>query len=163
MHEYRRFIQQELDARSWERADLMRASGLSRQLLSSILTDKRDHLGQMPDDSTMQKLADGFSIPVERVRTAAARSLVGYTDDGADLTLSLRDMHIDVLLNEIRRRVHAVETAPKSSTSPEGDEDKEARRLADKAKLDAARRRADTTLTAKLKGDGSGDDLKQSN
>lgn len=107
MHEYRRFIQSELDARGWRQSDLARASGLSRQLVSAILRDRRDHLGQMPDFATMQGLADGLRIPVERVRTAAARSLVGYVDDGQPLTPSLQDVPLDALLNEIRRRVES--------------------------------------------------------
>lgn len=38
MHEYRRFIQSELDTRGWRQSDLARASGLSRQLVSTIVT-----------------------------------------------------------------------------------------------------------------------------
>lgn len=105
MHEYRRFIQQQLDSRRWKQADLARHSGLNRQLISNIVNDKRSHLGQMPENSTLEGIAKAFGIPVERVRIAAARSLAGYTDDGAALTLRLQDVHIDVLLNEIRRRV----------------------------------------------------------
>lgn len=111
MHEYRRFIQEHLDSRGWKQADLMRASGLSRQLIHSVLSDDRDHLGQMPDDTTLAGFAQGFSVPVEHVRTAAARSLARYTDDGSALTLNLQDVHIDALLSEIRRRVNAVPTA----------------------------------------------------
>lgn len=107
MHEYRRFIQSELDTRGWRQSDIARASGLSRQLVSTILKDRRDHLGQMPDAATMQGLADGLRIPVERVRTAAARSLVGYVDDGQPLTPALQDASLDALLNEIRRRVES--------------------------------------------------------
>lgn len=105
MHEYRRFVQQQLDDRGWSPADLVRRSGLSRQLISKILNDDRHHLGQMPDDSTLEGLAQGFGVPAEVVRTAAARSLVGYTDDGSALTIQLRDVSTEALLNEIRRRI----------------------------------------------------------
>ena len=112
MHEFQRFIQSELDARGWRQADLVRRSGLSRQLISGILRDTRDHLGQMPDASTIQGLADGFGVPADRVRTAAARSLVGYVDDGSALTPALSEVSTDALLNEIRRRLdHADSTA----------------------------------------------------
>lgn len=125
MHEYRRFIQEHLDSRGWKPADLMRASGLSRQLLNRVLNDNREHLGQMPDDSTMEGIAKGFGVPVEHVRTAAARSLAGYTDDGSALTLDLQDVHIDVLLNEIRRRVNAVPTSQASASGASGEEIKD--------------------------------------
>lgn len=115
MHEYRRLVQSELDARGWQQAMLVRQSGLSRQMVSKILRDDRDHLGQMPDDSTMQALADGFGIPVDRVRKAAARSLVGYTDDGEPLTADLTTVSIDALLNEIRRRVNDLTTQAPST------------------------------------------------
>lgn len=116
MHEYRRFIQEHLDSRGWKQADLMRASGLSRQLINTILRDDRDHLGQMPDASTLEGIAKGFDVPLDRVRTAAARSLAGYTDDGSALTLDLQDVHIDALLNEIRRRVNALPTSQATSS-----------------------------------------------
>lgn len=131
MHEYRRFVQRELDARGWKAADLVRASGASRQVVSKLLTDKRDYLGQMPDDSTIQKLARGFGIAEEVVRTAAARSLVGYTDDGSALTLNLQDVHIDALLSEIRRRVNVVEVAPESDASSSPVESQEAGNVVD--------------------------------
>lgn len=110
MHDYRRFVQQELDARGWEPADLVKRSGLSRQLVWKILSDKRSHLGQMPDDTTMQAIADGFGVSVERVQTAAARSLRGYSDDGAPLSTDLTTVPIDALLHEVRRRVLAPES-----------------------------------------------------
>jgi transcriptional regulator with XRE-family HTH domain len=105
VHEYRRFVQAELDARGWRQADLVRRSGLSRQLISTILSDDRTHLGQMPDDATIEGLAAGFSVSAERVRTAAARALAGYTDDGVPITTDLADVPTDVLLREVRRRI----------------------------------------------------------
>lgn len=64
----------------------------------------------------MERIAAGFDIPVERVRTAAARSLVGYADDGAPLTADLSTVSVDALLNEIRRRVNELEAAQESGT-----------------------------------------------
>lgn len=105
LHEYRRFIQTELDARGWRQAELVRRSGLSRQLISGILKDDRDHLGQMPDASTLEGIAQGLGVPEERVRTAAARSLVGYEDDGTPLVVDLEDVSTDALVEELRRRI----------------------------------------------------------
>lgn len=105
VHEYRRFVQAELDARGWEPPELVRRAGVNRQLVWKILKDDREHLGQMPDDATMEAIATGFGIDVERVRTAAARSLRGYADDGHPITTDLAAIDIDILLAEIRRRV----------------------------------------------------------
>lgn len=110
MHEYRRFVQAELDARGWKPAELARRSGLHRQLVWKILHDKRDSLGQMPEESTMEGIARGFGISVDRVRVAAARALRGYEDDGAPLTSDLTDVSIDALLAEIRRRLEEAES-----------------------------------------------------
>lgn len=104
MHEYRRFIQQQLDERGWKPAELARRGGLNRQLISKILNDDREHLGQMPDESTMVGIARGFQISPQQVRTAAARSLTGYSDDGHAIATDVRSLPTDVLIEELRRR-----------------------------------------------------------
>lgn len=119
MHEYKRFVQEQMDARGWRQADLVRASGLGRALVSRILRDERPRLGQMPDESTMAGLAKAFQVPTETVRTAAARALRGYTDDGEALTTDLSAVSIDALLMEIRRRVQASENP--SAQDPQDD------------------------------------------
>jgi transcriptional regulator with XRE-family HTH domain len=105
VHEYRRFVQGELDARGWKQAELVKRSGLSRQLVSKLLSDNRPYLGQMPEESTLEGIARGFSMSVERVRFAAARSLAGYEDDGHPIATDLSHVDIDALLGEVRRRV----------------------------------------------------------
>jgi transcriptional regulator with XRE-family HTH domain len=104
VHEYRRFVQTELDARKWKPAEFASKAGLHRQLVWKILNDDRPRLGQMPDESTMEAIANGFGIHVDRVRTAAARALRGYEDDGTPLSNDLSVVPDDVLLTEIRRR-----------------------------------------------------------
>jgi transcriptional regulator with XRE-family HTH domain len=105
VHEYRQFIQAELDQRGWKPAELERRSGLSRQAIWKILHDKREMLGRMPDQTTMDKIALGFGIPVERVKTAAARSLARYEDGGTPLVADLTKVSIEAILNELRRRL----------------------------------------------------------
>lgn len=78
---------------------------MRRQLIWKILHDTRDNLGQMPDEATMEGIARGFGIPVDRVRTAAARSLAGYTDDGRPVATDISAVPTDVLLSELRRRI----------------------------------------------------------
>ncbi|MBF6340670.1 helix-turn-helix transcriptional regulator [Nocardia abscessus] len=104
MHEFRRFIQNELDARGWKQADLVRASGLSRSHVSKLLRDHREHLGQMPDDSTIAALAKGFGLPMEVIQTAASRALAGYSDNDAPLQIDLRTVSTEALLREVERR-----------------------------------------------------------
>lgn len=123
MHEYKRFIQEQMDQRGWRQADLVRASGLSRANVSRILKDDRPRLGQMPDESTLVALARAFAVSVETVRTAAARALRGYVDDGAALSADLSSVSIDALLEEVRRRVvHANQnpSSPSSTPPPHG-------------------------------------------
>lgn len=107
MHEFKRFIQQQLDARGWKQADLVRASGLSRSHVSKLMRDNREHLGQMPEADTLAGLARGFTIPEEIVRTAASRALVGYEDDGHPIQFDLTEVTTDALLQEVRRRIES--------------------------------------------------------
>jgi transcriptional regulator with XRE-family HTH domain len=109
VHDYRRFVQAELDARGWAPADLVRRSGLHRQLVWKILHDDRPTLGQMPDESTLEGIARGFRVSVERVRVAAARSLRGYEDDDTPIVTDLSEVSTDALLYEIRRRLAGVD------------------------------------------------------
>lgn len=126
VHEYKRFVQEQMDARGWRQADLVRASNLSRALVSRILRDDRPRLGQMPDESTMAGLAKAFRVPTETVRTAAARALRGYADDGEALTADLSAVSIDALLMEIRRRVQTNEDKGTQDTQSDPPADGEA-------------------------------------
>lgn len=107
MHEFKQFIQKELDARGWRQADLVRASGLSRSLVSKLLRDDRNYLGQMPDEATLEGIAKGFAVPVDVVRTAASRALAGYSDEGHPLQVDLTVVSTDALLQEVRRRIES--------------------------------------------------------
>lgn len=121
MHAYRAFIQSELDARGWTQADLVRHSGLRRQLLWNILNDDRDAITQMPEDKTLQAIADGFAIPVERVRDAAQRALRGYaTSDEAPPGMDevVRSLPAEVLFAELRRRTLALEREESKTWAP---------------------------------------------
>ena len=57
-----RFIENELDARGWTSSDLVRRSGLHRQLIWKVLHDTRAHLGQMLDPETLEGIARGFGF-----------------------------------------------------------------------------------------------------
>ena len=102
MHEYRRLIQSEMDARGWTVSELARRAGMHRQTINKIVRDDRTHIGQMPDDTTIERIAGALGIPAYRLSQAAARSLIGETDDIDD---SLDGYSTEFLLDVIRRRV----------------------------------------------------------
>lgn len=118
VHEYRRFIQSELDARGWDAAELVRRSGLRRQLIWKILHDDRKSLGQLPDRATLDAIAHGLSIPVERLRVAATRSLDGYDSGGIPVTHDVKEVPTEVLLEELRRRIPASGAPNKPKNTP---------------------------------------------
>lgn len=77
MHAYREFVQRQMDSRGWTQAELARASGLSPAVISRILTDDRDRLVQLPEDSTIAALARGFAGPdmEQRLWTSVAQAM----------------------------------------------------------------------------------------
>lgn len=74
MHALGRYIQELMDARGWKQADLVRASGLSRALVSRLVT--KDTLGRMVEDSTIAGLARAFpEVGEEAFITKSAEAL----------------------------------------------------------------------------------------
>lgn len=103
MHEYQRLIQAELDARGWTVSELARRAGMHRQTLYKIVNDTRAHIGQMPDDNTIDRISGALGIPGERLRQAAAHSLVGVaTDETGD---PLDGYSTEYLLDYVKRRI----------------------------------------------------------
>jgi transcriptional regulator with XRE-family HTH domain len=102
MHAYRRLIQAEMDARGWSVSELARRAGMHRQTLNKIVNDKRSHIGQMPDDATIERIAGALGIPAHRLSQAAAQSLIG---DNAIEGDPLDTYSTEYLLDYIKRRV----------------------------------------------------------
>lgn len=102
MHDYRRFVQETMDAKHLRAADVERAGGPSRQVLSRILTDARPALTQRPDQETVEALAKGLGVSVDAVLASIA-SAMGLPL--ATTTARLEDVPADALLNELRRRL----------------------------------------------------------
>lgn len=77
MHALRQFIQERMDARGWRPADLVRASGLTKQHVQQLLDDNREQMASSPKPATVSGLAQAFSVP-ESVVMAAAFEAMGY-------------------------------------------------------------------------------------
>jgi transcriptional regulator with XRE-family HTH domain len=104
---FREFILEQLDARHWRQADLVRASGLSRSHVSKLLKDVRPRLAQLPDDTTLNGLAAAFKMDVSEVRRVATRA-VGVSDDPAPtMVFGLREATDAELLSELQKRLAA--------------------------------------------------------
>lgn len=77
MHALRKYLQDGLDARAWQQADLVHASGLTRQRVSQMLSDDRTVLPSAPRRETLQALARAFRVSESTV-TAVAFEAMGY-------------------------------------------------------------------------------------
>lgn len=104
MHDYRRLVQETMDAKGLRPAEVARLTGLSRQTLSKLLNDDREVLTQRPDLQTAEALAEGLGLRVEVVLAAIASSM------GLPVKVSvagLQEATDDQLLAEVRRRMRA--------------------------------------------------------
>lgn len=100
----RKLIQDELDRKQWIPADLVRASGLSAQLISNLLNDERDQIDQMPKRETLSRIAYGLRIPEATVLRSAAAAW-GIPLEGSDTRMSADDLSNDELLATLARRL----------------------------------------------------------
>jgi transcriptional regulator with XRE-family HTH domain len=111
MHELRRFITDQMDARGWTQADLSRASGLSKQLVSTLYLDDRDRLDAMPSRDTLAALARAFHVAVESISLIAARAY-GIPVDAPAVVPTLEGFPSSELAAELQRRLTQAEQEP---------------------------------------------------
>lgn len=114
MHEYRRFVEREMNARGWNSSDVARAGDLNRQVVHSIIKDTRERIPQVPDDRTVTGLAKAFSVSVEVVLAHVALAM------GLPVSIERADVSAvsdDELIHEIARRLKAGEQGERD-TSP---------------------------------------------
>jgi len=109
MHALRRFIQSELDTRGWQARDLVRVSGLSKQLVSNLLNDDRDVLPQLPRTTTLEALASAFGVTTAHVTTVAVEALGIPGVQAPTVVHQINDVDDEVLLRELLRRAVARE------------------------------------------------------
>jgi transcriptional regulator with XRE-family HTH domain len=104
MHALRRFIQSELDNRGWQARDLVKASGLSKQLVSTLLNDDRDVLPQLPRTTTLEALASAFNVTTAHVTTVAVEALGIPGVQAPAIVHQITAVDDEVLLRELLRR-----------------------------------------------------------
>lgn len=94
MHAFRRYLQDGMDARGWQQAELVRHSGLTRQRVSQMLSDDRDLLPSVPQRRTLQAIARAFGVSESTV-TAVAFEAMGY-----DLAVVREETDLSTATNE---------------------------------------------------------------
>jgi len=62
MHALRAFIAAQMDRRTWRQVDLVKKSGLSKQVIHGLMTDDREELTTRIDDATAAGLARAFGV-----------------------------------------------------------------------------------------------------
>lgn len=75
MHEYSRHVKSEMDKRKWNQNDLAKKAGLTRQVVSAIVTDNRERLTNIPSDKTMDGLAKAFGVDPTVIRASVALAM----------------------------------------------------------------------------------------
>jgi transcriptional regulator with XRE-family HTH domain len=107
MNALRRFIQAELDSRGWQARDLVKVSGLSKQLVSNLVNDDRDVLPQLPRTTTLEALAHAFNVSTAHVTTVAVEALGVPGVNAPAVVHQIEEVDDEVLLRELLRRVVA--------------------------------------------------------
>lgn len=115
MHAYRRFIQEQMDARGWKQADLARQAGLQRQTVSKIMSDTRDRMDRMPDQATIAALSKAFRIPES--------SLLAVVGEALGIPVSVERVRLDDvpnedLIRELQRRLNEAGDGSARSAAP---------------------------------------------
>lgn len=104
MHAFREFIQDQMDARGWNQAELSRRSGLSSQQISKLLNDERDRLSGMPRIDTVEGLARAFGITPDAVAKQAAQAY-GVPGAQPDDHVQARELSNEELVHELTQRL----------------------------------------------------------
>lgn len=105
MHEFGRFIQEQIDARGWTAAYLSRQSGLTESHLGRLIKDKRDRLPAMPEPGTITALANAFGLREGVVLSFAATACYGVPLETTPQLPAASEVSDDELLHELGRRM----------------------------------------------------------
>jgi transcriptional regulator with XRE-family HTH domain len=103
MHALGCYLQEEMDARGWRQADLARASGLSRQVVSLLVTQQE--LRAMIRQPTIEALSRALGVDETIIISKAAEAIGVPVDKLAPVVLAADDVSDDVLLEILRKRL----------------------------------------------------------
>jgi transcriptional regulator with XRE-family HTH domain len=105
MHELRRFIEAQMDRLGLtEQAELVRASGLTKQHVSNLVNDDRNRLDAMPSRETITALARAFHVTEDAVMVVAARAY-GVPVDEPVVVPTMEGIPSSQLAGELQRRL----------------------------------------------------------
>ena len=104
MHEYRRFVQREMDKRGWNPNQTAHYAGLNRQTVYDLVQDTRDVLPRVPSDKTVNGLAKAFGVGREVILAHVAQAMGLPTSVTRADAAELSDVD---LLDEVRKRMEA--------------------------------------------------------
>lgn len=118
MHEYSRYVKSEMDKRKWNQNDLAKKAGLTRHVVSAIVTDNRERLINIPSDKTMDGPAKAFVVDPTVIRASVALAMGLPVEVKRASTSDISDSE---LIMELSRRLEkARNDSPPSSTQEQG-------------------------------------------
>lgn len=116
MHEYSRYVKSEMDKRKWNQNDLAKKAGLTRQVVSAIVTDNRERLTNIPSDKTMDGLAKAFGVDPAVIRANVALAMGLPVEVKRASTSDISDSE---LIMELSRRLEKARNDSSPSTTQE--------------------------------------------
>lgn len=103
MHEYRRFVEREMDKRQWNPNQVAQHAGLQRQTVYDIVQDTREVLPRPPAPKTVDGLSSAFGVGREKILAAVAEAM------GLPVKIVRADVSAatnDELMRELSRRLN---------------------------------------------------------
>ena len=122
MHAWSRFVREYLDTHGMRPAELARKTGVSPQVLSNLLNDRRDQLDRRPDPKTVALLAKGMNVD-ESVLLSKIGEAMGLPVAEHVVVYSASRVSDDELIRELATRLRKRgETGGDTAATSEDDE-----------------------------------------
>lgn len=107
MHALRKFVQDQMDARNWRAADLVARSGISKQVISGLLSDDRETVDRMPTEKTIAGLCKAFSVSRDAMLAVVGEAM-GLPVARPTVIYDASRVPNDELIRELARRLGEV-------------------------------------------------------
>ncbi|MFD6030514.1 helix-turn-helix domain-containing protein [Cellulosimicrobium funkei] len=104
MHALRAFVEQQMNTRAWTNQDLVRASGITKQVISELLKDTRERVTSMPSDKTIDGLSRAFGVDRSLVLTKIGEAM-GLPVSEPVVVFDASGVSNDELLRELATRL----------------------------------------------------------